>query len=216
VHYHALVSQTLSKYSALVCCPFSGKRVYKTQQGAKFKLGAEYRPHTFTRVYRNRGLVMPTLPALPALSRPRNSVMRRTIIALSDAAADIPSSSTSEKAPGHSMQCCLAFGPGLESVIVGERRVPSPPFARRLNHVSVCGFVFLVPIRSLPRSESTFTVVVEDSASERVEPTQRLVLQSVSVAHECPGPPVMFVEIGVGEYLAEGRSLSLASPWGLL
>ena len=53
--------------------------------------------------------------------------------------------------------------------------------------------------------------MVEDSASERVEPTPRLVLQSVSVAHECPGPAVMSVEMGVGEYMAERHSFSIAS-----
>jgi hypothetical protein len=31
------------------------------------------------------------------------------------------------------------------------------------------------------------------------------------VAHECPGPAVMSVEIGVGEYMAERHSFSIAS-----
>ena len=78
-----------------------------------------------------------------------------------------------------------------------------PVFALRVSSAD--------PINQCHRSESTFTIVVADSTGQRVQPNPRLVLQSVSVAHECPGPPVMSVEMGVGEYLAERHSFSIAS-----
>ena len=146
--------------------PFASNLVVRLHDQQPVKMAAEYRPYSFTRVYRNRDL----RPLSIATASDPNPSRRRS------------EGMNTEAMVPPTARHCSAFGPGLETVTVGERRAHSPPhrMASRISFL-FSRFAFLVRIRSMP----SLRVNVHDCGGRQYRPTS-------------PAEPAACAPVGIG------------------